>query len=717
MRRVLATGVIWLVWGSGVAAAAQSAVPGAARIAAASPGQRLELLLPLRGDDAGLQRFAQAVSDPSSPLYGQYEQTNELARRFGASRAVRERVIRFLRARGASEVSVDATDLFAHATMSVAGAQRLFATGLATFAAAGSRFVAPVSSPRIPAGLRGLVDGVVGLDTRPVISPPVRRLRPGLTSNLAAGVLPWAQSSAGPPSSAYFPATGKPEGCGGGVHSGGFTPNQYLSAYGYDPVRSRGFAGAGERVAVIEIDGFKYSDLSTFARCFDMALPAVTTYQVGLKRPLGPGPEATLDLEVLDAAAPDLADIEVFETRPNNASVLRAYLAPLLHPGARPQIISSSIGLCEKYSYGNDGGASIRAAERSFELLASSGVTVMSAAGDNGSADCTAGESHPPARDRTLSVDYPASSPWLTSVGGTQLRLNASNQITQQIVWNDAGRLPDSAGGGGLSRLFRRPSYQHGVLSGHHRGVPDVAMLADPAPGYAVYCSARSCGGPPYWSTVGGTSAASPLLAGGVALVDEDLRVRGQQVLGFLNPLLYGLGKGGAGIFDDVTAYGNDVGPHLPGNGGKPLDCCTAGPGYDLASGWGSVDLDKLDTDVRSLLPKVPKMSLSLPQHQNPVRAGRINAVVHCSAKCRALAFALVAFQGAGSFEAKSSPVSLPARGHRTVVIRFSHHQEHRLREAAAHHRKVFAETYGVLLDAQGDVLGLSSGHRVKLTG
>jgi subtilase family serine protease len=712
---LLATAGICLIWGSSPAGG-QAFAPGAVRIAAASPDRQLQLLLPLKADDSGLSRFAQAVSSPGSALYGEYEPVDELGRRFGASAAARVGVVRFLRKHGATGVHVDVTEMFAHATMSVATAQRLFSTTLATFATSSSRFVAPVSAPRVPAGLRGLIDGVVGLDTRPVVTQPAPRLTGGM-KNLVAGSLPWAGASASQPSSAYFRASGKPSGCAGAVHSGGFTPNQYRTAYNYDPLRSAGFNGAGERVALMEIDGFKYSDLAAFARCFGMPAPRVRTYRVGLNRTLRPGPEATLDLEALDAAAPDLAAMEVFETRPDDSSVLRAFLTPLLHPGTKPQIISSSIGLCEKYSYAEDGGASIRSAERSYQLLASDGVTVLAAAGDNGSADCTAGESHPSAHDRKLAVDYPASSPWVTGVGGTQLRLNKANRIVKQLVWNDTTELPDSAGGGGLSHLFGRPSYQNGVLQANHRGVPDVAMLADPGPGYAEYCSARDCGGKPYWQTVGGTSAASPLLAGGVALVDEDLRVHGQELLGFLNPLLYSLGKKSAGVFDDVTAYGNDVGPYLRGGGGKPLGCCTAGPGYDLASGWGSIYLGKLDAEARSLLPKVPHISLSLPSHQDPLKSGVLKAVVHCSAACRARSFMLAAIEGGGNFDASSKAIALTGRGQRSVEIRFSWRQRERLRRAVAQRQKVSAEAYGAVIDGHGDVLSLSAGQRVRVGG
>jgi subtilase family serine protease len=127
--------------------------------------------------------------------------------------------------------------------------------------------------------------------------------------------------------------------------------------------------------------------------------------------------------------------------------------------------------------------------------------------------------------------------------------------------------------------------------------MPDVSMLADVAPGYASFCSSRpGCvnrsEGDESWSTQGGTSYASPLLAGGLALVDEDLRVHSRPDLGFVNPLLYTLGRNPADAplaFDDVTEFGNDIGPFIQRK--RPFGCCTAGPGYDEASGWGSVNL------------------------------------------------------------------------------------------------------------------------------
>src|SRR5205807_6057959 len=142
-----------------------------------------------------------------------------------------------------------------------------------------------------------------------------------------------------------------------------------------------------------------------------------------------------------------------------------------------------------------------------------------------------------------------------------------------QIVWNDTSLQPGAAGGGGTSQLFKRPSYQTGTVKRNRRFLPDVSMLADIAPGFTVFCSATSdCinsqnSNP--WQTVGGTSASTPLLAGGLALVDEDLRLNGRRDLGFANPLLYQAGRNrtlAGQVFSDVLAFSNDLRPYLPGN-------------------------------------------------------------------------------------------------------------------------------------------------------
>ncbi len=144
-----------------------------ARLGAAPPTQQLPIVLPLKANLAGLERFATAVTTVGSPQYGDYEPVATLARRFGAPAMARTRVLHYLRSRGATRVRIDATGLFADATMSVSVAQRLFGTSLARFEGArATRYVAPTTTARVPAALGGAVTGVVGLNTSPVFAAP-----------------------------------------------------------------------------------------------------------------------------------------------------------------------------------------------------------------------------------------------------------------------------------------------------------------------------------------------------------------------------------------------------------------------------------------------------------------------------------------------------------------------------------------------------------------
>ncbi len=150
--------------------------------------------------------------------------------------------------------------------------------------------------------------------------------------------------------SGYSPRTGTPVGCPQALaQPNGFTPNQYRQAYniGVDPVVPGD--GTGERVAVIEIDGFKPSDVTTFASCFGLPTGTIKVFHVGVHHNLKPSFETTLDLEMLMAAAPGIyaRGVSVYQTRPTGSVVLRALTAPLRHPNDRPDVISASLGICE----------------------------------------------------------------------------------------------------------------------------------------------------------------------------------------------------------------------------------------------------------------------------------------------------------------------------------------------------------------------------------
>ena len=89
-------------------------------------------------------------------------------------------------------------------------------------------------------------------------------------------------------------------------------------------------------MALIEIDGFRYSDLRSFASCFGLSVPRINGYGVGIRHPLAPGAETTLDTEVLTAAAPGLKGIDVYDSLPRASDVLLSLTAPLQNAGPRP---------------------------------------------------------------------------------------------------------------------------------------------------------------------------------------------------------------------------------------------------------------------------------------------------------------------------------------------------------------------------------------------
>jgi hypothetical protein len=292
----------------------------------------------------------------------------------------------------------------------------------------------------------------------------------------------------------------------------------------------------------------------------------------------------------------------------------------------------------------------------------------------------------------------------MTGVGGTNLVLSPANQISSQIVWNDAAQQPGSAGGGGVSSLFARPKYQKGISTARDRAVPDVSMLADIVPGYAIFCTViRECipsrSASP-WVGIGGTSAATPLLAGGIALVDQQLRLNGRRALGLANPLLYAVDRSSAAAstFYDVATIGNDVGPDLPG-GGRALGCCTAHVGYDQASGLGSVNLASFAGVAVANEPVIVRVALALPSGQKPVHNHGIRATVACSGPCRMGAYADVTIGHASPFEVDSRVFTLPAAGSQTISIKFSSKQLRRLRSGRAAHKRIRATIHGVLID------------------
>ena len=215
--------------------------------------------------------------------------------------------------------------------------------------------------------------------------------------------------------------------------------------------------------------------------------------------------------------------------------------------------------------------------QRTNEILhiaAARGITVVAASGDHGARDAET--------ENRLEVDFPASSPWVLSVGGTSILSIQSNSITES-VWND----PNSGGsGGGVSSLFDRPDYQANIfvprsLTPHPgRGLPDVAIDADPESGLEVLVDGAH-------QIEGGTSIAAPEWAGLIALLNQGLGHN----LGFFNPVLYGK-LGPAGVLRPIVNGSN---------GTAEMSGYCAGPGWNAATGWGTPDGVRLLQALKSV--------------------------------------------------------------------------------------------------------------------
>jgi subtilase family serine protease len=213
------------------------------------------------------------------------------------------------------------------------------------------------------------------------------------------------------------------------------------------------------------------------------------------------------------------------------------------------------------------------------------GVTVLAASGDGGATDNTSGNGF---YLRPVN-SWPSSDPLVTSVGGTQLHLTSTGARTQpDNVWNDTGLFGSpEASGGGVSEIFSRPAFQAKVVTGSSRATPDVSMSAAVNGGVLVYLSAEAAGtgSTAGYAIVGGTSEATPLFSGIVALAAQ----KAGHNLGWINPTLYKMAfEADSGIVD-VTAGSNTV-TFEQGGASHTVKGHPAVLGYDMSSGLGTVD-------------------------------------------------------------------------------------------------------------------------------
>jgi kumamolisin len=525
-----------------------AALIGAAPAAAAAP--EITFYFGLERPEGRARAAFAAVGDPGSATYRRFLSVRQAGRRYGASRRTGVALRRAARRHGLT-ARVDRSRVFARVRGTVREFERVLGVRISrqfnNDVLADGWFVTGKRPPRLPPDLRPLV--------REVVTSFSRSRRLG------------ARAAQQPGNAGTWT-----DGCAAARSTGAYSFDQVRSAYGIDAAGS----GVGGAAAIVNVgEGIPKADIAAAAACF--GLPPLRTRTLladGQARPFGRGTfEPQEDLALVRGMAPGLSSVTFAQT----------WLAPelwflgpaeVLAAPRLPDSLSISYGECERDVRGPRAPHASRAGATLLDSilvrLGLVGVSVFASAGDFGST-CNG--------QPFAGVAWPASSPYLTAVGGTRLVLNAANARVDEVVWNDLEWLSadngGGAGGGGFSAVSRRPAYQPSFL-GRRRAVPDLSAHASMLPGYPVVLSGN-------WVEDAGTSASAPLVAGAFAALSARERAVGRPPLGPVNGWLYASAPGT--VFDIVS-----------GNNGydRRVPARQAGPGYDLASGLGVPRFDVL---------------------------------------------------------------------------------------------------------------------------
>ncbi len=506
------------------------ALAGARSVGVVSPDERIEVSVRLRPKSGARGLGDGGTLEDKLPAQRQYLSREDYASQHGADPAEIAKVAEFATAHQLVVVESNAARRTVMLSGTASALSAAFGTSLEQFEHDGGSYRGRTGALSVPSDLAEIVEGVFGLDNRPVASPHFQMLNP-------EGVAASRQVAAS------------------------FTPVQLAKLYNFPT----GVDGTGQCVAIIELGGgFKPADIKTYFDGLKLATPNVKAISVdsATNHPTNSNSadgEVMLDIEVVAAVAPK-ATIAVYFAPNTNKGFLDAITTAIHDTVNKPSVISISWGSAES----NWTGQAMTQFDQAFQAAAAMGITVCVAAGDSGSADSVSdGKPH---------VDFPASSPFALGCGGTKLTASGTT-ISDEVVWNE--NPTTSATGGGVSAFFALPSYQQranvppaAVTHKPGRGVPDVAGDADPNSGYQVRVDGKNF-------VIGGTSAVAPLWAGLCALMNQKI---GKPV-GYLNPLLYG-SLAGKGLTRDITS----------GNNGS----YSARAGWDPCTGWGSPNGAKL---------------------------------------------------------------------------------------------------------------------------
>lgn len=543
-----------------------------------------------------LENLIAAQQDPASPLYHQWLTPQQFGARFGVASSDLAKVQAWLKQQGFTVSGVSPGRNRIRFSGKVQQVKSAFGTGLHYYKVNGTRYYAPAGDLTIPSALASVVESVSNLSSmRP--RPYVVNAGPRFTS---------AQS---------------------GNHY--LTPGDVATIYDIAAAYSSGYKGAGQSIAVVGQSEVVLSDIEKFQSAAGLTVKDPVTALVPDSGTSvvssGDESESDLDLEYTTGIAPGATIYLVYVGNSANYSVwdsidyaIETRIAP---------VISVSYGLCEAALSTND----YATLESMFAQAAVQGQSVVAASGDTGSTNCYGVTSLSQTQQEALAVDYPASSEYVTGMGGTEFPAadvasgnttywqpaNGSDAISSSLsyipeqVWNDDSSSSGlAAGGGGVSTMTARPNWQAGVPgipSGSYRLVPDISLDASAMNAGYLYCSSDASTGVTgscsegfrdanntYLTVAGGTSFDSPIFSAMLAVINQKINSTGQ---GVVSPTLYTLASDSGTYetaFHDITDGGNQCAAgsdYCSSNGASQYVATT---GYDQASGLGSVDFNEL---------------------------------------------------------------------------------------------------------------------------
>jgi len=499
---------------------------------------------------SGLAKYISSLSDTASANYRHYLTTQQFAKRFGASASSVTAVRDYFEGFGLHVGGLSRGRLVLHVKGTTTEIAKAFAAGVETVRRSNGVLTAQLDSKgTVPAPIAHHIAGVAGLSS--VVQPSPNTVLSHASARIAVATT--CPNDGGE-------TTTTPN------LNGGYTPFQFGQLYGLTSEWANNVTGTGQTIAIYELSTYDPGDLATYLNCYGLN-PTLTPVSVDGGPTGSYDDEPTLDIEEVAAMAPG-ATIDIYQGPNNSTGPIDTFQK--IADDNTATIVSTSWGTCESDPSGDPS-----AEQPIFEQMAAQGQTMVSAAGDAGSSDCNG------ITNNNLAVDDPASQPYVTGVGG--LSVSDVSPLSQS-VWNTPVISGDpGAGGGGISTLWSRPTWQSApgiATSDTMRLVPDLSTDADPGTGFIQYftgtsqgaCHSNCANG---WNSVGGTSIGSPMVSSLIAVAAQSC---GTARLGFINPLLYAMASTG---FVDVTTGSNDL---------YGVGAYSAGVGYDEASGLGSPD-------------------------------------------------------------------------------------------------------------------------------